>query len=339
MIWFVYGAPRTGKSLFGGLVDNIIPAIAEGRAVYTNIPHLSIAGISSCADIPYLRVGRLIHPILNLQDVFRAFDDDSTRNCVFVLDEMRSLFTTSAELENWLSQRLNVAGKRGIDFVLIAQLPGYFSDETRQLGEGCSVFERGDRFLKRKTSVEFRFDRNRGTPYKLGKKWDTDNWLLRLRDPKYFRCYSSYTDAQFVPNEHHNKDTIFNDKRLKYFVIGFLAILASIGIAFWLLHSTNKFFHSFTSGSFSKRNVSQILSSSDSAAYKLRDKDRLIADSLKNVALDSVVYTSFIFDDGYVLKTDFGDFRNYEKVSRNCYLVDSSRTICYSSSQGVQGDR
>ena len=69
MIWFVYGEPRTGKSLFGGLVDAILPALKRGRRVFTNIPLIRL-GICVETHISVIEYNRLVHSINSLQDKY-----------------------------------------------------------------------------------------------------------------------------------------------------------------------------------------------------------------------------------------------------------------------------
>lgn len=250
MIWFYYGVPRTGKSLFGGLVDGIIPALKEGRNIYTNIPGLSPAGLSQFCQIPPLKVLHLLHPVSGLADVFQCFDFQADQikpefvNTLFILDEFRSIVGLTKNTEIQFTKILNKAAKSAVDFHLIAQLPGYFDEDTRKLGEGCTVFERGERmgFRHKNDSIEFSFDKHQGTPYKLGKKWDTENWQYRYRDPKYFRLYSSYVDAQFMEEhgENHKYLGWWQTRAFKFSVaVGVLLVIMGL-IFFYLFHSTTK---------------------------------------------------------------------------------------------------
>lgn len=246
MIWFVYGVPRTGKSLFGGLVDGIIPALKKGRKVYTNIPGLSASGLALHTKKTPLEILHLLHTVENLGDVFACFDFQ--RDCirsefmdsVFILDEFRSMVGLTAQTEIQFTKILNKAGKSAVDFILIAQLPSYFDDDTRKLGEGCTVYERADRMGKSKHSIEWLFDRNSGTPYKIGKKWDTEHWSYRYRDPKYFSCYSSYVDQQFMESrgEDHRALKFWHTRAFKFTCISLVVVVLMVLLAFYLFKST-----------------------------------------------------------------------------------------------------
>lgn len=248
MIWFVYGVPRTGKSLFGGLVDGIIPNLKRGRKIYTNIPGLSPAGLAvHCQKTP-LEILEILHTVENLGDVFNCFDFQRDQikpeyvDSVFILDEFRSMVGLTAQTEIQFTKILNKAGKSAVDFILIAQLPGYFDDDTRKLGEGCTVYERGDRMGKKNHSIEWLFDKNQGTPYKSGKRWDTEHWQYRYRDPKYFACYASYLDQQFMSNrgEDHRALKFWQTRAFKYSCISVVVVVIMILIGLYLLKSTTK---------------------------------------------------------------------------------------------------
>ena len=214
MIWFVYGEPRTGKSLFGGLVDAIIPAIKRGRRVFTNIPLIRL-GICAECHISVMEYNRLVFPINSLNDVFQIYDNETKNikreflDCVFVLDEFRALNGLTAQTEIYFTKILNVVSKAACDFYLIAQLPAYFDADTRDLGEGCSYFERGEKMGKKNHSIEYLFDKKAGTPTRIGNKWDTEHWKYRLREKKYFNMYHSYSmeseELMLQRGEDHNE--------------------------------------------------------------------------------------------------------------------------------------
>lgn len=255
MIWFYYGVPRTGKSLFGGLVDGIIPALTKGRHVYTNIPGLSPSGLSLFCKRPPLEIQHLLHPVANLGDVFQCFDFQADQikpefvNSIFILDEFRSMVGLTKTTEVQFTKILNKAAKSAVDFHLIAQLPSYFDEETRKLGEGCTVFERGDRMGKKNSTIEFMFDAHQGTPFKYGKKWDTEHWRYRTRDPKYFSCYSSYVDAAFMEanGENHRPLGFWQKKSFKISVfIGFI-LVCCVGVLIYLFSSTTSALDTLTS--------------------------------------------------------------------------------------------
>ena len=249
MIWFVYGEPRTGKSLFGGLVDAILPALQKRRRVFTNIPLIRL-GICVEAKISVMEYNRLVFPINSIQDVFQIYDTETKNikaeflDCVFVLDEFRALTGLTQQSEIYFTKILNVVSKAACDFYMIAQLPTYFDNDTRDLGEGCSYFERGDRMGKKNHSIEWLFDKKAGTPTRIGNKWDTEHWRYRYRNPKYFNMYHSYSmeseELMLQRGEDHRALPFWRTRAFKYGVIVFCIILVIMGLAFYLFRSTTK---------------------------------------------------------------------------------------------------
>lgn len=255
MIWFVYGIPRTGKSLFGGLVDGILPAIKDGRQVFTNIPGLSLAAISKETNKTVFQVKQQLHKIDKIGDILQCFDyrknrvKDGFPGSFFVIDEFRAITGLNDKTSELLSIFLNSAGKEVVDFVFIAQLPSYFDSDIRALGEGCTVYERGDSMGRRNHSIEYKFDRNAGTPVKVGKKWDTEIWSYRYRDPRYFLLYSSYPDEQFLKQnggETHRVLTFWQKKSFKIACFVVVVVIVIICILLYLISSTTSTLNSLS---------------------------------------------------------------------------------------------
>ena len=247
MIWFVYGEPRTGKSLFGGLVDAILPAIKNRRRVFTNIPLIRL-GICTECHISVMEYNRLVFKIDSLQDIFKIYDPETTNikseylDTVFVIDEFRALKGLTTQTENYFTRILNVVSKSAVDFILIAQLPSYFDDDTRDLGEGCSKFERADRMGKKNSSIEWKFDKKAGNPTRIGNKWDTDFYEYRERLPKYFNMYHSYSaesEALMIERgEDHRVLPFWQKRSFKYGCIVAAITVIMVLIAFYLFKST-----------------------------------------------------------------------------------------------------
>ena len=234
MIKMIYGIPRTGKSLFGGVVDGIIPALLRRRHVITNIPGLSPSGFSVFCHMTVFEVHQYLHFSNQLSEIISWFDSGVFGDAVYILDEFRALKSSDA-IEETLTKRLNISGKQGIDWIFIAQLPSYFNSELRELAEVCSVFERGDRLKFSHSSIEWLFDV--GTPKRKGKRWDTEHFQTRTRDPKYFSLYSSYLDQQFmaIRGEDHQFLVFWKTWAFKFKILG-LIIMVLIGCGFiWFI--------------------------------------------------------------------------------------------------------
>ena len=228
-------------------MDAIIPALQRRRRVFTNIPLIRL-GICTECRISVMEYNRLVYPINSLQDVFEIYDNETKNikaeylDCVFVLDEFRALTGLNQQTEIYFTKILNVVSKAACDFYLIAQLPTYFDSDTRDLGEGCSYFERGDRMGKKNHSIEWLFDKKAGTPTRIGNKWDTEHWQYRYREKKYFNMYHSYSmeseELMLQRGENHRALPFWKTRAFKYGVIVFAMTIVMVLIAFFLLHST-----------------------------------------------------------------------------------------------------
>lgn len=282
MIWFVYGTPRTGKSLFGGLVDAIIPALKRGRKVYTNIPLIRL-GICRECKITVMDYNRLVHSITCIQDIFVIYDSEQQQikreflDSVFVLDEFRALRGLTKQTEEFLTKILNVVSKSAVDFYMIAQLPKYFDDETRDLGEGCCVFERGDKMGKRNSSIMYSFDQKAGTPCRIGNKWDTDFWEYRYREPKYFNMYHSYSleseELMKERGEDHNYLPFWKKKTFKVAIICFSILIVIFVILGLLFKNTSDTLNAFTKSGQKKEQTKEKTLNFQSVPKKIQSND------------------------------------------------------------------
>ena len=229
-LWLVYGIPGTGKTLLGGIADGLIPAVRSGRRVFTNITGLSVAGISSVAGVPPLSVD--VEFIEDMSDILTAFDSDRATGSLFILDEMRSVLGADEKNENWLSQRLNIMRKRGCDFIMIAQVSGYFSQDIRQLAKGCSLYMRLFSWGSKSKTREYRWDF--GTPVlRNNKPVDYAGLSIRTLDSTLFTCYDSYIDSQIKGQENSARANLVwtSPKALvAYLFILFVVVFIGFGL-------------------------------------------------------------------------------------------------------------
>lgn len=298
----MYGEPRTGKSLFGGLVDAILPALKRGRRVFTNIPLIRLGVCTECR-ISVMEYNRLVFPINSLNDVFQIYDNETKNikseylDCVFVLDEFRALNGLTAQTEIYFTKILNVVSKAACDFYLIAQLPTYFDSDTRDLGEGCSVFERGERMGRKNSSIEWLFDRKAGTPTRIGNKWDTEHWRYRVRDKKYFNMYHSYSNESeslmLERGEDHKALPFWQTRSFKYGCIVAVVTVFIVLIGLYLFRSTTKTLDTLTT----KKEKTQLVNSQK--LQQNNSNSRVILDN-SYFPENRLCYTQIWVNDGVV---------------------------------------
>lgn len=326
MIWFVYGEPRTGKSLFGGLVDGVLPALKKGRRLFTNIPLIRLGLCNECG-ISVLEYNRLVNPINTLQDIFQIYDQDTKNikrdylDCVFVIDEFRALTGLNQQSEIFFTRILNVVSKSACDFILIAQLPTYFDNDTRDLGEGCSYFERGDRMGKPNHSIEWQFDKKAGTPTRIGNKWDTEFFRYRERKSKYFNMYHSYSaeseELMLERGEDHRALPFWKKRSFKYgCIVAFIVVIIVI-IALCLFSSTTKTLDTLTT----KKEHKQVENS-----VKLQEPKKMIRLTNEDVKNSNVLcYENIWVNDGIVTyKLNNGNY-----AYNPSYLIPRCSRILY----------
>lgn len=232
-LWLVYGIPGTGKTLIGGLADGIIPAVEHGRTVYTNVSGLSVAGVSVAAGVPAVACD--IRFLETIEDIVEAFDSEECKNALFVLDEMKQVLARDKQADSWLCQRLNIMRKRSNDFIMIAQVPEYFSKEVRGLAKGCTLFKRCFAWGSKTKTQEFRFDG--GDPVISSGKLQPAGYSVRTLPEELFICYKSGIDGLIGVEDDARHNSVFKSPKaiIAYTSIFFFAVLIGFGI-FMFLH-------------------------------------------------------------------------------------------------------
>ena len=227
-LWLVYGIPGTGKTLLGGLADGVIPAIEHGRTVYTNITGLSVCGLASLAGVPLVCVD--VRVLETIQDVIAAFDSDECKNCLFVLDEMKQFLARDKNANDWLCQRLNIMRKRSNDFIMIAQVPSYFSSEIRELAKGCTLYKRLYAFGSKTRTREYRFDG--GEPVIERGKLSPAAYRIRKLPPELFTVYQSGIDGLIGIEDNGRKNSVWTSPKavIAYFFIAFFGLMLAFGV-------------------------------------------------------------------------------------------------------------
>lgn len=227
-LWLIYGIPGTGKTILGGLKDGIIPAVAAGRTIFTNVDGLSCAGISSLADVPPLAPD--IRFLDGIEDVIKAFDLPDCRNCLFVLDEMKQFIATDDRAIDWLCQRLNIMRKRSNDFIMIAQLEDYFPLEVRKLAKGCTLYKRCYGWGSKSRTQEYRFEGGK-IRIKNG-QLDPNGYKVRKIPREIFTCYQSGIDGLIGIEDNGRHTSIWSSPKavIAYAFIFFALVFVAFGV-------------------------------------------------------------------------------------------------------------
>ena len=227
-LWLVYGIPGTGKTLLGALADGIIPAVQHGRTVFTNVSGLSIAGIASITGVPPAFVD--VRFLDGIPDVVAAFDAEDSKNCLFVLDEMKQVLASDKNSESWLCQRLNIMRKRSNDFIMIAQVPEYFSKEIRSLAKGCTLYKRLYAFGSKTRTREYRFDG--GDVVISSGKLQPAAYKVRRLPVELFTCYQSGIDGLIGVEDNGRVNSFWKSPKaiLGYLFILFVLLMVAFGV-------------------------------------------------------------------------------------------------------------
>lgn len=227
-LWLVYGIPGTGKTLLGALADGIIPAVEHGRTVFTNVTGLSISGIASIAGVPPICVD--VRFLETIEDIVAAFDADDSKNCLFVLDEMKQVLARDKQAVSWLCQRLNIMRKRSNDFIMIAQVPEYFSKEIRSLAKGCTLYKRLYAFGSKTRTREYRFDG--GDVVIESGKLRPASYKVRRLPEELFTCYQSGIDGLIGVEDNGRKNNFWKSPKaiLAYGFILSMLLVVGFGV-------------------------------------------------------------------------------------------------------------
>lgn len=197
MIYAVCGTPGSYKSCYT-LEKFVIPALAKGRPVYTNIEDLSPFHIATFFDLDPIDVDRNLHILGRVWDndgnwhedldKVRHFHENIENNCLVVIDEAQNYFSSRDFKEDFSSDLIPFLTKHrhlGIDIIWITQSLESVDITFRRNTHGTYALRRLENLGMKNSSFVYVFDRA-----DLEKKQ-----LTRYRyspDPHVFMCYSSY---------------------------------------------------------------------------------------------------------------------------------------------------
>jgi len=229
MIIFHEGLPGSGKS-YEAALNQIIPALMKGRAVYAYIEGLNRPKFAEITGLPLETVTKLLTPITKEQvlDVQNHVANDS----LVVLDELQDFFPAGkATLSPGITEFVTQHRHRGIDIVCMGQ-------DHRD----CHML------WKRRIDTLIKFLKRDAIGFPNSYLWttykQTNGGFTKLRsgggtyDKKYFGLYASHSDGVSSIDAHSDdRSNVLKSSLFKY-AIPSLGVISVISI--WYLWG---FFH------------------------------------------------------------------------------------------------
>lgn len=232
MIYAVCGTPGSYKSCYA--VQNfILPALSEGKNVFTNIEGLEPVYIATYFGLDPIKTDECLHVLGRVWDDdgtwhedrerIRRFYEDLPLNSLVVIDEAQNYFSSrdfkegfSADLIPWLTKHRHL----GINVVWITQNVESVDITFRRNTHMTYALRRLENLGLKNSAFVYCFDR-----CDLERKH-----LNRFRyapDPNIFKCYSSYV-ASDVKEERKSYNIILRSPFLWLFIIALLFALYQV---------------------------------------------------------------------------------------------------------------
>jgi len=201
MIFAICGTPGSYKSCYA-VEKFLVPALKDGRKVYTNIDNLSPEHISVLFDIDPLTVEH------NLNILGRVYDDDGTftedldqvryfykdlpLNSLVIIDEAQNYFSSrdfkekfSSDLITWLTKSRHL----GCDVVWITQNLEAVDITFRRNTHLTYALRRAENLGLKNAAFNYIYDRAEIDRRHLARK-------MYKPDPATFKCYASYQTSE-----------------------------------------------------------------------------------------------------------------------------------------------
>lgn len=210
MIYAICGTPGSFKSCYA-VEKFLIPALAKGRDVYTNIEGLNPAYIATYFSLDPVEVDSHLHVLGVVYDAdgvphedpdrVRNFYEDLPLNALVILDEAQNYYNSrdfkegySAKLIPWLTKHRHL----GNDVVWICQALDSVDITFRRNTHLTYALKRRENIGLKNSSFVYVFDRADTERRHLTRSGYSPN-------PDIFKCYSSY-----VSNEVEEKRQSYN---------------------------------------------------------------------------------------------------------------------------------
>lgn len=222
MIIFHEGLPRSGKS-YECLVQRIIPALKQGRAVDAYVEGLDHEKIAGASGLDVERVRELLQVVTseNVPNIWQFSRD----NALVVIDEVQDFFGVRAKVSPEMTKFITQHGHRGIDVVLMGQ---DFRDANALFRRRIEIKQH---FLKlsgvgAENSYRVTTQRHKGHD-----EYEDVSTEVHKYDKRYFGTYASHVAATIQTANY--KDDRANLLRGKFFAVVLPAMLIVGAVGTW----------------------------------------------------------------------------------------------------------
>jgi len=299
MLQLYTGVMGAGKTLVGGLQENVLPALLARRTVIHNIDGLKPGALGFRFSLGAGVVSRLLLVFTTIDELCDLVE--ANPGSIVVWDECQKfLFPDSAHVQRVL-QLIAVSRKLRVDFVLITQMTLNIHRGFLELCE-CSTHYRRLTFLgmKMSTLAQYREGGNPKLPILMNRRVSYDQRL--------FYCYDSYA-SQGSQNDNHARNILLTPKYLFIMVSFFVAVL---GIIFLIsrmtgyVHNPASFFgHAPTAVSSVASSSSAQTTSVSDTCYKEVSCDEFVCNSAGRIFPANTydrAHSLFLLSDGTIYR-------------------------------------
>lgn len=205
MIFAICGTPGSFKSCYA-VEKFVLPALREGKNVFTNIEGLSVTHIATYYDMDPISVEENLHVLGRVydddgtwhedRDKIRKFYEDLPINSLVVIDEAQNYFSSrdfkeqfSSDLIPWLTKHRHI----GVDVVWITQNIESVDITFRRNTHLTYALRRAENIGFKNAAFNYIFDRADLDRRHLARK-------IYRPDPTVFKLYSSYQEKDVKEN-------------------------------------------------------------------------------------------------------------------------------------------
>lgn len=221
MIVFHEGLPGAGKS-FEAIVHHILPALAQGRRVVTNIEGINHARFAELLNLSIDKVQDQLRCIYtpDIEEQKQAFLDNSGKDALIVIDEIQNLFPSDrSKLSEQWNKYISEHRHEGLDILLMGQDRRDCHNMWRRRIQRVVVFLKLSAVGQDNRYKWEVHEATRPEKYKLVTSG------TRTYEKIYFSLYSSHTvGTENVDNYKDKRAIIFKSKGFQYGLPVFICV-------------------------------------------------------------------------------------------------------------------